>query len=279
MADTPHLEDLFRKGTNITIADDSGVEYLIHVRRPGPNQHNAALEAANGKMAKYTVQYERKEGSSYDGLSGLVAGYDHERLVDERVAYEESDLRQQAFNEVMYDPKVGSKWQPEDEDEDDGTTGYLGVVSAIGDRMEEIGRHNEEVEPDDRINIDEDEDLLRLNTLQEKFQAEVAEQFSSIMSVERGRHENKPDAQLRNEIVKRGIDTEAKLHWYEEYQVKLLYYACRDPHETNELYFSDPYSILELPGYIKDKLYNAYQELETGTEQLKNSLSLPSSSA
>ena len=278
MAKTPHLEDLFRKGTVVTITDSDDVEYRILVRRPGPNQHDAVLEAANGKMAKYTIQYEKKEGSSYEALSALVLGYEHDQLLDERLKYVESELREQAFNEVMYDEKIGSRWSRGD-DEDESVIVYVDILTAITDRWAEITRFNDEVEADDRIQIEDDEELNRLNEVQEKFQGEVDERAEELMAVERARHANKPDAQLRNEIVKSGIEVEGKLHWYQEYQVRLLYYACRDSENEDDLYFSDPYSILELPTYIKDKLYAAYQELETGSEQLKNSLSLPISSA
>ena len=279
MAKTPHLEDLFRKGTVVTITDSDDVEYEIFVRRPGPNQHNAVLEAANGKMAKYTIQYEKKEGGSYEALHALVLSYEHDQLLDERLKYIESELREQAFNEVMYDEKIGSKWSQGEDDDDESIVVYVDILTAITDRWEEITRFNDEVEADDRIQPDDDEELNRLNEVQEKFQGEVDERTNELVAVERTRHQNKPDAQLRNEIVKSGIDVEGKLHWYQEYQVRLLYYACRDPENKDDLYFSDPYSVLELPTYIKDRLYAAYQELETGSEQLKNSLSLPISSA
>jgi len=282
MAKTPHLEDLFRKGTAVTITDSDGVEYRIFVRRPGPNQHDAVLEAANGKMAKYTIQYDRKEGSSYEALSALVLSYDHDELLTERLRYFESEIHDQAFNEVMYDEKVGSKWSDlgnDDDDDDVEFTGYLDILNAISTRYDEISRFNDEVAADDRIHPEDDEELNRLNEVQVKFQGEVQERVDVLTDIERRKHMNKPDAQLRNEIVKNGINVEAKLHWYQEYQVRLLYYACRNPENEDELYFSDPYSILELPSYIKDKLYEAYQELETGSENLKNSLSLPSSLA
>lgn len=270
-----HLSDLFTKGEVVTITDSEDNEYEVFVRRPAPTQQQAALDAANARMASYTVQYDEKEGERYVAISAAVKSVtDKDELIDQLMMYEESDLKQQAYNEVLYDKSVGSIWADIKEDEEGEE--YLEILTAIGTRWEEINRYNETVE-DDNIVPENDEALTALTAKQEKFQAEVDERAEVLIANARLKHVNKPLAQLQNELIKKGIDVEAKLYWYEEYQVKMLYYACRYADDQKKLYFEDPYDVLELPQYIRAKLFKAYEEAELGSEEVKNSLSLPTS--
>jgi hypothetical protein len=59
----------------------------------------------------------------------------------------------------------------------------------------------------------------------------------------------------------------------------MLYYACRYPDDKKKMYFGDPSEVLEIPDYIRKQLFEAYERLEAGSDDVKNSLSLPSSSA
>jgi hypothetical protein len=270
-----HLSDLFNKGEVVTITDSDDVEYEVFVRRPAPTQQQAALDAANARMASYTIQYEDKEGERYVAISAAVkVVHDKDELIDQLMMYEESDLKQQAYNEVLYDRDIGSVWADIKNDEEGEE--YLEIITAIGTRWEEITRHNADVE-DDPIDSEHDDVLQALMAKQGKFQAEVDERAAVLIANARQKHVNKPLAQLQNELIKKGIEVEAKLYWYEEYQVKMLYYACRYPDDHKKLYFDEPYDVLELPQYIRAKLFKAYEEQELGSEDVKNSLSLPTS--
>jgi len=269
---TPHLEDLFNKGKSVTIEDSEGVEYEIFVRRPGPNQQQIALDAANAKLATYTIQYDKREGPRYDSIALMVrAQEDKDELIDEILEYNSGDIRQQAYHEVLYGDE-GSQW-----DGDDDSRSYIDILNGVSLRIEEIEKYNADIDEDDQILREEDAELIELLGSQEEFQAEVATRETELALPAREKHVNKPIAQLQNELIKIGIETEGKLYWYEEYQTKLLYYACRKPDAVRELYFSEPYAVMELPNYIRGELYAAYEELEMGSEELKNSLSLPSS--
>lgn len=270
MARKPHLADLFNKGETITIVDASDVEYEIFVRRPDPNQHQTALDAGNAKLASITVQYESRSGPRYDSIAAMVrAEPDKDVLIDQLVQYELSDVRQQAYHEVLYGD-AGSVWDGEDEGRS-----YLDVLQGINARAEEIIRYNETIDEDDRLDQETDEMMTSLLEAQTLFQSEVAVREGELMLDVRVKHQNKPVAQLQNELIKAGLEVEGKLYWYEEYQTKLLYYACREPDDVKQLYFDNPYDILELPQYIRALLYEAYERLELGSDELKNSLSLP----
>jgi len=271
----PHLSDLFKVGTEIVITDSDGDQYPLWVQRPTSVQQDEAREAANGRMIRLKQQYESKEGDRYLTLKQTMEEVDDlESLLEMRIAYKGSALREQAFNEVLYGEDHGTDWQLDNR--------YLSILNAVSDRWEEISRYNEEMEKaesEDRILPEKDEQLVDLLAQQQVFSDEVQVRIDVLSKEEENLHKNKPLAQLRNEVVKESIDTEARLYWYETYQIRMLYYATRELDDHDIFYFEKAEDVLELPSYIRQELYTAYEELERGSEEVKNSLSLPSSSA
>lgn len=269
-----HLSDLFKVGTEVTIESSEGEGYPLWVQRPTAVQQDEAREAANARMIRIKQQYDNKKGDRYETLSQTMKEIeDLEALLDMRVQYKSATIREQAFNEVLYEDE-GTDWQLDNR--------YLSLITAITDRWDEITRYNEEMEKggsEDRILPEKDQDLQELMSKQEEFQAEVTERVEELTATERKLHENKPIAQLRNEVVKESIETEARLYWYETYQTRMLHYACRQLDDHDLFYFSLPEDVMELPAYIRQELYQAYEALERSSEEVKNSLSLPSSLA
>lgn len=269
-----HLSQLFKVGTEVLVTATEGDEFPLWVARPTAIQQDQAREAANARMIRIKQQYEKKEGDRYLTLKQTMSEIESvDDLLDMRIAYKAAEIRDKAFNEVLYGDE-GTDWQLENK--------YLGIITAITDRWDEINRYNEqmeEAESDERIIPDDDEQLSTLLEEQNGFQKEVQDRIDEMMVVERALHVNKPLAQLRNEVVKDSIDTEARLYWYETYQTRMLYYATRDLDDHEKFYFDTPDDVLELPTYIRQELFQAYEELERGSEELKNSLSLPSSLA
>ena len=267
-----HLSDLFLVGRDVTISSD-GVDYVLWMRRPSATQSEEAAGAANAKSLRLKMQYRNKDGDRYLTLSESVADLDDvAELLDLRVRFGETDLRQRAFNEVLHSADHGSDWT------EDGR--YLSLLTAITARWDEIHKYNEEMEKagsDDRIVPENDEQLSELLKEQDKFTAEVDARFEELKAEVRVLHQNKPLAQLRNEIIKESIDVEARAYWYQEYQIRMLYYACRDLDDHEKMYFANPDDVLELPSFIRQELYREYEELERGADDVKNSLSLPSS--
>ncbi len=269
-----HLSDLFRAGKQLTITDSNDVEYVLWMQRPTATQQEDAREAANVKSLRLKMQYKERDGDRYLVLHQTMEEMEeHDELVETRAKYKDGDIRNQAFNEVLYSEDHGEDWKKEDR--------YLSLLGAITDRWDEINRYNEqmeEAESDERITPTEDEQLLELLDQQNKFGDQVQVRTDELMEEEKARHVNKPDAQLRNEIVKESIDVESRVYWYETHQIRMLYYACRRTEDHDKFYFDVAEDVLNLPSHIRQDLYNAYDELERGSEDVKNSLSLPSSS-
>lgn len=268
-----HLSDLFRAGKELTVTDANDVEYVLWMQRPTATQQEEAREAANIKSLRLKLQYKERDGDRYLVLRETMEEMtDHEELLDTRAKYKEGDLRNQSFNEVLYNEDFGEDWQTEDR--------YLSLLTALSDRWDEIAKYNtqmEEADSDDRILPEDDDQLQELLDQQSRFGDQVNERVAELIAEERAKHDNKPDAQLRNEIVKESIDVESRVYWYETHQIRMLYYACRKTEDHDKFYFDEADDVLNLPSHIRQDLYNAYDELERGSEDVKNSLSLPNS--
>ncbi len=267
-----HLSDLFRAGKELTITDANDVEYVLWMQRPTAVQQEEAREAANVRALRLRMQYKERDGDRYLVLHQTMEDMPDEQLLETRSKYNEGDLRNQAFNEVMYSEDHGEDWKTDDR--------YVSLLSALSERWDEIARYNQqmvEAESDERILPEDDEQLQELLSQQEVFTNQVNVRVEELVAEERKKHENKPLAQLRNEIVKESIEVESRVYWYETHQIRMLYYACRSTEDHDKFYFDKAEDVLNLPSHIRQDLYSAYDDLERGSEEVKNSLSLPSS--
>jgi hypothetical protein len=268
----PHLSSLFKVGEVVVVADSDGNEYRIFVRRPSPTQMEEAREYANGKMGRYKRSARDEESDSFIALSESLENQEREDLMTSRAIFDAPELREQAFNEVLYDEDIGDDWETDDR--------YISTLAAVSSRLADIATYNKEMEEsgaDDRIDEEEDEQLTEVMVDYDLFQGQVEERSDELLVEKKASRGDMTDEQLREDIMKVTNDLESKMLWYEAYQVKMLYYACRYPDEKKKLYFADPGDVLEIPQYIRAQLYQAYERIEAGSDDLKNSLSLPSS--
>ncbi len=268
-----HLSDLFNIGEKTVVTDISGNEYPIWLARPTALQQEDAREKANGKMARFKREAKDKDSDKYIALQVAVDELDHKGLVDQRCLHNESELREQSVNEVLYG-EFGDDWSTDDV--------YFSLITAIQNRYAEIDKFNESMSEggsDERIDLDEDDELNGLQEQQDNFTRQTSDRFEELMDSERIKHDVKTDEDLRVDLISLALELEAKMSWYETYQVRMLYYACRYPDDTAKFYFKDPESVLEMPSYIRTQLYQSYELMDRGSDDLKNSLSLLSSSA
>lgn len=268
----PHLSDLFRVGELVTVEDDAGNEYTIYVMRPSSAQMERSREIANGQMGRYKRAVRDPESDISISLRSGLEDADRDQLLEMRAQFEESQVRDNAFNEVVYSDEVGDDWQTDDK--------YLEMLAALTNRFAEITKYNDEMkelgEPD-RIIEDEDEELQRLMSEYDKFQDQVTERADELMARKRLEWTGMTESELRDELESVTVELESKMIWYEAYQIQMLHFACRYSDDQKKLYFRDPDDVREVPQYIRSQLYDAYERLEQGSDDIKNSLSLPSS--
>ena len=266
----PHLSSLFHSGTEVTIVDTEGNEYPIWVQRPSSLQQEESREYASAKVARFKLQAKDKKSDTYMALQATAQDDSYDDLLSARLRFEEPSVRDAALSEVLY--TEGSEWSEEDK--------YFGLITAMSERFNEIERFNNEMEEagsEERIDIDTDEKLLEVSKEHDRFQDEV--QRVGDAELERLKEEFRkiPEDELREQVVKKTLDLDARMQWYEAYRTRMLSYACRFPEDHKKLYFASHDEVMEVPYYIRSQLFAAYDEVEKGSEDVKNSLSLLSS--
>lgn len=278
----PHLKDLFKTGQMATIKvynhdhPDEPLEIQIWMRKPSSSQHEEALTKGRGAQARKRNEFRDKSSDAYVALQEEINSLEtKEDVVDKLLAYEEQRLNQQAFNEVLY-PEVD-----DDEEEEPrwGSNGaiYIDLLEGVRARYEEIVAHNAELSPDEphlRIKLEEDEELVRLNEEQKEFQKEVDEKKEILLERERAKLMAESATTLREKLRKKMVELEVGMAFFQEYKGRLLYFSCRMPEDKSTLYWSSPEDLWEQPQFIQSQILSAYDDLEMGSDDLKNSLSL-----
>jgi len=265
-----HLSDLFRKGRDVKIVDADGNEYPLWLQRPSGLQQERARDYANAKVARYRLQAKDPDSDVYATIRSTVNDEDFETLVAARVKFEESEVREGAFQVALYGEE--SEWSKDDK--------YMSVLNAMTRRLDDIEKYNaqmEEAGASDRIDPQTDQEMQEITAEYERFHSEVADIVDSEIEMLRGKFSSMPEDKIREEVIEKTIDLDVRLQWYEAYQLRMLSYACRYPEDHKKLYFDDPDDVYEIPLYVRQQLFAEYDELERGSDDVKNSLSLLSS--
>lgn len=270
---TPHLSDLFKTGKEVKLTvelDGKEQEIIIWMRKPLPAQHQEAMNKARGKQARLRRRYKDQESDEYLALEAEADQFDEtDDLMTAILQFENQRLRTQSYNDVLYDPDVA----PKDDDGEwrwgqDGSY-YLEMLMGLGDRLEEIRKFNDELDEGDqhlRIIPAEDEELVALEKQQKEMEDTVDVRFEELNEVEKSKLRTKKVAELRKILMKKLIDAETSMTWYEEYRMWMLYFSCRESTDHSELYFRDPDDVSQLPNHLVNYLYEALDELDTGAD-------------
>lgn len=273
---TPHLSDLFKSGqlVKVQVADpedpERDIDLELWFQRPTAVQQQEALTKARAKQARLQEKVSDRDSDEFLSIKQSVSELNTiDDLVEALYAFEEGELRQEAYNEVLYNKDVGSDWGEEGEI-------YLDLLGGIRDRFEEIV--GEGVDDESMKAVDEDEEIKNLQAVQEKFESEVEAQLEQKATVKRAALANGTAEDLREALIKKLIGVEGGMAWMQEYRIRMLYYTVRYPDNHKKLYFKNPDDIWDLPDSVRDQLQNLWDETDQDLSDLKNSLSLLRSS-
>ena len=272
-----HLQDLFRTGKEVRFEldfEDDPVEIVIWMRKPTAGQQDEALNKARGKQARRKKAYRDKESDEYVSLlSDVESMEDVDELKTQIIRFDEAQLRAQAFNEVLHN----EKYAPKDENGEllwgENNTGYLDLLTAIQQRMEEIQRFNSELEEEDqalRIEFETDEELVALQEDRDAFENHVTTRYEDLRQIELDKLKGQKGIQLRNQLLKKMIEAESSLVWYEEYRSWMLYFSCRKPEDKTKPYFDDPAQLMDMPTGVIIYLEDQLNDLDKSGPALKN---------
>lgn len=278
---TMRLQDLFKTGHEVKFDlehEGEPVEIIIWMRKPTAGQQDEALAKARGKQARRKRAFKDQEGDAYVAVWSDVESFENvEELKDQLVRFEGQRLRSQAFNEVLHD----ENFIPKDEDGeplwDDENSGYLDLLTGIQSRMEEISTFNASLEDgEDKLfkTPEEDEELIELQKEREVFEQFVTDRFEALTAEHMKAYDGKRMTQLKNELIKKLIDADTSLVWYEQYRTWMLYFACRDPEDKTKPYFSEQSALMDIPTAVLTYLEGQLDDMENTGDTLKNLPSL-----
>lgn len=280
-----HLRDLFRTGKEVKFdveTDQGSQEIVLWMRKPTAGQQDEALNKARGQQARRRNLYKDKESDHYMAYWADVEDIEHkDELVEQIFKFEKQKLKQQAFNDVLYN----EEYIPRNEDGEpkwgENNQQYLDLLMAIQNRMEEVVNFNEELEEEDKnlwIKFEEDEELQRLEEERESFEQAVDERYEALRAEFVNVEKLKTMEDLKKLLMKKLVDSDTSLAWYEEYRKWMLFFASRDPEDRTKSYFSHPDEVLELPAMVLQILEDQLNDLDRGADAIKNSRSLQLSS-
>lgn len=260
-----HLRDLFNEGTKAVIQyGDEAFE--IWLQRPSSVQEDDAFGRGRAKRARLLAKYNDKDSDEYVTMKMEVDALDRDALLAELLDAKNPDHKSQAMSEVLYGPE-GSDWGESGEK-------YLDLVEAVQERLEEIVALNESAtEAQNVIMMDQDDEMVRLNAEQEKFDKEVDERFVQLQEGEKARLDAFDNDRLRKMVWDHRVDALGNLAWYSEYRLNQLHYACRYIENKDELYFEDVNEFKNLPPTIQQAISNNFDAIDVSGADLKKLLS------
>ena len=212
---TSHLEKMFSSGKQFTISIPDADDVEIWVERPNVIQMREIVRKARASKARRKQELLNRKSDERLAIDLEIDDMNKKDLVEFLSTKVTQEKMQQATNEVMFKPDVGSDWGVEGEE-------YLSVVDAVIVRLEEIQEHNESLAQAEvttgSINPVDDEELMRLSAEQERFSDEVQERHDELMEEIRVEVALKSTEERVKQVKDERIDQECNIAWFEEYQ-------------------------------------------------------------
>lgn len=265
----PHLRDLFRVGQTATIQvpTDKGVQSVdLWVRNPGPDHQQEAIRKAGVARARMRMAFKDTNSDEYIAMREEVDSLEtRQDLEDFLASTDESELREQAYNEILYG-EWGSNWSAEEKDGVEGLD-YLNNLQAM------LERRNQLEDDPAKPRLDQDPEYERLRLVYEQFQNEVTERVGVLRQAKMLGLQGESDEDLRNRILKVIIDLMCQSAWVDEYNQWMLVYAFRYPEDKKRLYFRDPTDVADLPSSVQAQLLDHFREVSRAGNDLKGSSS------
>lgn len=284
MAKQPHLTELFSQGKAVSIiaVDKAGQELEIDlwVKKPDPAEHDECVKKARVYKARRLQELRDKDSDERLALEQEITAMDKEELIEAHMESKLRDLDRRAIQDVTFSEetekgsgvtKYGKYWGPNGEQ-------WIDLLEAISARLTEIRDHNTEVAASgvdsEGLEIDpmEDEELGRLNAVQEEFSEQVTERRDQLVEDVKRELAVKTRDRLIKELLEHRISLEVDSVWFTHFKYWQLLYAVRYQDDGHPQYFKSVEQIRALPKTIQDQLWRALDDVELDVTDLKNSL-------
>jgi len=269
-----HLTDLFETGQEVPITYPGKPETAVWVERPNPDQHEECMRKARADRARRYHELMDPESDERLALVQDAEAMDKEALVEAILEKYTRNLERQALNDVLFSEEFGSDWGKEGEK-------WTAVLDGLQARFEEINVHNKALDAakaeEGQIDIEADPEVVRLTTIQDQFQADVAARSADLVTDKKIEIALENIKALRKDLIQQRIELECDLQWFASFKYEQLYYAVRYPNDHTQLYFRRSSQIKSLPNVVQEQLMDGLNEVDLDVDALKNSLTpLPS---
>lgn len=249
------LADLYVKGSELRFGPD-GVrtgpfeeppgddEVALWIQPPSPLQREQSLREAQAVRARAVLAAKRdKDSEEHLTAQVFVADMSDEALIEYLITINEEDRQQEAMREVL----KREEWED---------------FTQLQDSMrqwEEAGSPEDDPEW---------EPLLERDRV---YGEQVRVRSQELRDAAREAMQLMPRAEIERRAIDRRIELVGSQEFIREYELQMVFYACRDWEDHHELFFETAREVAELPDMVQEELGQALTVFINEVRDAKNS--------
>lgn len=251
------LEALFNKGDYVHFsADDQGNPIIresaemakpddlkIWIRPADPLQREMVVREAQAARARVLVASKDSDSSEWIQVHAFVSQLSQEGLIEYVIDLDENDRLSEARRDVLKE----KEWED---------------FNSLRDAMRQ---YEEAGSPED------DPVWKPLLKRDEAFSQQVTTRARELRDNAREAMKLMPRAELEKRAFDKRADQAGTAAFMDAYELWMLYYACRDDDDHNELYFESPQEMRGQPQELQDALSNRLARFVVDAGEAKNS--------
>lgn len=258
---TRKLSDLYRRGKEFTLTDDSEDEapVVVWLQKLNPVESETATRAANAARARHMMAAKDHESDAYLSVLNDILDYSKEDLASFLAGQEMAKVTEAL--EAEFAEEKG--WNDDD---------YL---QGLHDAWEEGGlkeRFHEQTEDAP------DEEAQNCFAEMQRFQDELSVRFEAEEKNFNEEFMAKPIEVLQELMADRMVRLQSDMAWLIEFRKSELWMGVREPGHHKKRVFANRIEVDELEAETIGKLIEAYASLNVPVTQGKDSQPIPDSS-
>ena len=246
------LSELYVKGTEVRFNEDGVVDgdknpatdddLIVWVQPPDPLQREEAVRA--GQAARARSMLAAKDPETREGVEAenFVADLTREQISDYILQNESREFRSRAIQEVLRE----SEWED---------------FTALQDSMREW----------EEAGFPDTEEWASLVKRDSEYGQQVKTRVQEMLEDARDGLKLISVEELRQRAKKKYTDALGNQSFMQTYEIQMLFLACRDDEDHQELFFEDPDELMKQPELVQIALADALAEFIKDPGEAKNS--------
>lgn len=251
---TRRLSDLYRRGVEVTVADDEGDDPVrVWLQKLNPVENESAIRAANAYRARVLMKKRQPDSEEFLATMNEVIDYSPEDLVQYLAVYKVA-TEAEALEAEYAEEK---DWTKDD---------YL---QGLRDSWEEGGLKERYFAQDKENDILDPEAQTCFDEI-ERFTTGVDARLEQERTALAKDYEQRSHEELQEMVMDQIFRMQADLQWMMEYHKMELYLGVRNPENHKERYFEARAEVDELEAEVVGRLVEEYQTLTVGVTEGKD---------